>query len=62
MKNILLFLVLAMSALVIGFTTLFPIIISALTGNWWYLFLYFVIWIPVTIEIFIFGLILELFG
>jgi hypothetical protein len=50
-----------MSALVIGFTTLFPIIIAALTGNWWYLFLYFVIWIPVSIEMFIFGLILELF-
>ena len=62
MKNIIFHLLLIIIGIIIGFTVLFPIIISAITGNWWYLFLYFVIWVPVSIEIFIFGLILELFG
>ena len=35
--------------------------ISAITGNWWYLFLYFPIWVPIGIELFIFSLIVALF-
>lgn len=61
MKNFLLWCMVISMLIVVGFTMMFPVIISIVTSNWWYLFLYFPIWIPVTIEIFIFDLILELF-
>jgi hypothetical protein len=33
-------------------TAFSPVIIAANTGNWWYLFLFTIVWIPVVIEIF----------
>lgn len=51
MKNIILFLL----AILIVVTCFLPVIISAITGIWWYLFLYFVIGIPVFVEITIFN-------
>lgn len=62
MKNFWMYFILAIASIIISFTGLFPIIISVITGNWWYLFLYFVIWVPVSIELFILGLVIKLFG
>ena len=41
-------------------TILFPVIVSVITFNWWYLFLYFAIWIPASIEVIIMSLIVSL--
>ena len=61
MKKAILILFLIIWTVVIGFTSMFPIIISAITGNWWYLFTYFVIWIPMLFEIYAGVLIISLF-
>lgn len=39
------------SAFIIGFTALSPIIISTVAGNWWFLLMYSFIWIYIILEI-----------
>jgi hypothetical protein len=51
MKDIIMFL---LAILIVG-TCFLPVIVSIITGIWWYLFLYFVIGIPVFGEIAIFN-------
>lgn len=36
-----------------------PVLISALTGNWWYIFLFFVTWIPALGTIILAGIFIE---
>lgn len=42
-------------------TFLAPVIISAVTGNWWYLFLFFVVGIPILVEWIIILLVVDIF-
>jgi hypothetical protein len=36
-----------------------PILICALSGNWWFMFLFFVSWIPAIVTIVVAGIIIE---
>jgi len=59
-KLILQCIVLIIIFLIMILTLLFPIIISYITGNWWLLFLYFVIGIPFLMEFTILMILLNL--
>lgn len=49
MKKFLIDVVLIISIIILGFIFLFPIIISIITDNWWFLFLFWVSWIPTVV-------------
>jgi hypothetical protein len=59
-KDIFAVLFCAFMVVLISITIGFPVIISIVTGNWWYLFLFFAIGIPVVIEWFILMFAVEL--
>ena len=43
--------------IIIGIIFSFPLIIAAIMNNWWFMFLYFVSWIPT----FVFGVLIKAF-
>lgn len=45
------FILLSLIAIVLGATFFFPLILSSITGNWRFLLLFCVSWIPVIFEI-----------
>jgi hypothetical protein len=62
-KEIGLILLLGISGLLLIVTFLFPLILSIITGNWWFLALFAVVGIPIFWEwlvfVFIFGILSE---
>jgi len=58
-KEIFTWILLSLTTIIIGATFFFPLILASITGNWWFLFLFFISWYPVMFEVIVLGIIVQ---